>query len=182
VIVNSRSGDAKERWLEIGTSWFQHPEDWSAIPVASGPESWQRIDVEVDLNRREGEPDKPNRRVDIVKPTQAIDVVATKTIKISNVVLEDSSISFSVDEIGQPVLVRMSYFPNWKISGAEGPYRVAPNLMVVVPTQNEVRLNYGYTKFELFAYLLTAAGIAIVIMRWRRKTNLGAETIEASIN
>jgi hypothetical protein len=76
----------------------------------------------------------------------------------------------------------MSYFPNWKISGAKGPYRVAPNLMVVVPTQNEVRLNYGYTKFELFAYLLTAAGIAIVIMRWRRKTNLGAETIEASIN
>ncbi len=182
VIVNARNGDAKERWLEIGTSWFQHPEDWSAMPAASGPENWQRIDVEIDLNRREGEPGKPNRRVDIVKPTQAIDVVATEAVQISNVVLEDSAISFSVSEIGQPVLVRMSYFPNWKVSGAEGPYRVAPNLMVVVPTQKEVRLHYGYTKFEMFAYLLTAIGIAIVIIRWRRRTNLGAETIEVSTN
>ena len=54
--------------------------------------------------------------------------------------------------------------------------------MVVVPTQKEVRLNYGYTKFEMFAYLLTAIGIAIVIIRWRRRTNLGAETIEVSTN
>jgi len=36
-------------------------------------------------------------------------------------------------QIGQPVLVKVSYFPNWKASGAKGPYRVTPNLMVVIP-------------------------------------------------
>jgi hypothetical protein len=84
-------------------------------------------------------------------------------------VLEDSAISFSVDQIGQPILVRMSYFPNWKVSGAKGPFRVAPNMMVVVPTKLDVRLNYGYTKLDLFAYVFTAIGIAIMFMRWRRR-------------
>ena len=45
--------------------------------------------------------------------------------------------------MGTPVEVRVSYFPNWKASGADGPWRVAPNLMVVVPTSHDVTLTYG---------------------------------------
>ena len=180
VIVNSRTGDAKERWLEIGTSWFQHPEDWSAVPVEKGLDTWQQVDVAIDLSRRDGEPGLSSRRVDIVTPTQAIDIVETKSTKVTNLVLEDSAISFSVDQIGQPILVRMSYFPNWKVSGAKGPFRVAPNMMVVVPTKLDVRLHYGYTKLDIFAYVLTAIGIAVMFMRWRRRIN--ARIIEAAIN
>ena len=39
----------------------------------------------------------------------------------------------------------MSYFPRWQRPGATGPYRVSPNLMVVVPTSHEVVLTYGAT-------------------------------------
>ena len=180
VIANSNVGDAKERWLEIGTSWFQHPEDWAAVPAADGPDSWQHVDVAVDLTRREGEPGASSRRVDIVLPTQDITVVVSEPVQVTNIVLEDSAISFSVDKIGQPILVRMSYFPNWKVSGAKGPYRVAPNMMVVVPTQKDIRLHYGYTKIDFFAYLLTALGIAIAIVRWRRRSALRMS--EALIN
>ena len=49
--------------------------------------------------------------------------------------MADQSISFEVDQVGVPVLVRVSYFPTWKVEGADGPYRVAPNFMVVVPTE-----------------------------------------------
>jgi hypothetical protein len=180
VIVNNRTGDVKERWLEIGTSWFQHPEDWSAVPVEKGLDTWQRVDVAVDLSRRDGELGVSSRRVDIVTPSQAIDLVETKPTKVLNFVLEDSAISFSVDQVGQPILVRMSYFPNWKVSGAKGPFRVAPNMMVVVPTQKDVRLHYGYTKLDIFAYVLTAIGIAVMFMRWRRRFN--PRIIEAAIN
>ncbi len=180
VIANSNVGDAKERWLEIGTSWFQHPEDWAAVPAADGPDSWQHVDVEVDLTRREGEPGASSRRVDIVLPTQDITVVVSEPVQVTNIVLEDSAISFSVDKIGQPILVRMSYFPNWKVSGAKGPYRIAPNMMVVVPTQKDIRLHYGFTKIDSFAYLLTALGIAIAILRWRRRSDLRMS--EALIN
>ena len=178
--MNNRTGDVKERWLEIGTSWFQHPEDWSAVPVEKGLDTWQRVDVAVDLSRRDGELGVSSRRVDIVTPSQAIDLVETKPTKVLNFVLEDSAISFSVDQVGQPILVRMSYFPNWKVSGAKGPFRVAPNMMVVVPTQKDVRLHYGYTKLDIFAYVLTAIGIAVMFMRWRRRFN--PRIIEAAIN
>jgi hypothetical protein len=167
VIVTSKIGDPKERWLEIGTSWFQHPEDWAAVPVASGPESWQKVEAIVDLNRRQGEPTDSSRRVDIVKPSETINKVELPAVQVSNTVLEDEAISFTVDKVGVPVLVRMSYFPNWKVENAEGPFRVAPNMMVVIPTSNEVRLHYGYSFIDFFAYFMTFLGVATMAVRWR---------------
>ena len=48
-----------------------------------------------------------------------------------------------MSHVGTPVLVKVSYFPNWHASGADGPWRVTPNLMVVVPTSHDVTLTYG---------------------------------------
>ena len=160
-------GDAKERWLEIGTSWLQNPNDWPAVPAASGPSEWQRIDVAIDMNRRIGEPDEASRRVDVVLPTQPIDVVNVEPIVVFDVEQGRSSVSFSVDKIGTPVLVRTSYFPNWNVSGAKGPYRVAPNMMVVIPTQTDVKLSFGWSLLDVFAYVLSILGI-VVLVRWRR--------------
>ena len=160
-------GDAKERWLEIGTSWLQNPNDWPAVPAAYGPSEWQRIDVAIDMNRRIGEPDEASRRVDVVLPTQPIDVVNVEPIVVSDVEQGRSSVSFSVDKIGTPVLVRTSYFPNWNVSGAKGPYRVAPNMMVVIPTQTDVKLSFGWSLLDVFAYVLSILGI-VVLVRWRR--------------
>ena len=160
-------GDAKERWLEIGTSWLQSHNDWPAVPAASGPSEWQRIDVAIDMNRRIGEPDEASRRVDVVLPTQPIDVVNVEPIVVFDVEQGRSSVSFSVDKIGTPVLVRTSYFPNWSVSGAKGPYRVAPNMMVVIPTQTDVKLSFGWSLLDVFAYVLSILGI-VVLVRWRR--------------
>ncbi|HBQ52445.1 MAG TPA: hypothetical protein DD711_06355 [Acidimicrobium sp.] len=167
VIVSTTSDDPKERWLEIGTSWFQHPEDWAAVPADDGPESWQKVDAKIDLNRRQGEPADPSRKVDIVKPAENISVVELEPVKISNTKLEDEAISFSVDKVGVPVLVRMSYFPNWKVENAQGPYRVAPNMMVVIPTKNNIRLHYGYTRVDFSAYFMTFVGVCTMAVRWR---------------
>ena len=69
--------------------------------------------------------------------------------QVSDIHEDSSTISFHVSEIGKPVLVRTSYFPNWKVHGATGPYRVAPNMMVVVPTSHDVKLTYGLTAGRL---------------------------------
>ena len=79
---------------------------------------------------------------------------------VSDIVTDEFSISFEVDEIGKPVLVRTSYFPNWEATGAEGPYRVSPNLMVVVPTDTSVKLSYGRSGIERISLVLTIVGIA----------------------
>ena len=67
-----------------------------------------------------------------------------------------------------PVLVKASYFPNWNVSGAKGPYRVAPNQMVVIPTSNQVSLHNGHTGVVYLSYLQTLVGIAGLVYLWRK--------------
>ena len=168
VVANISSSNPRERWLEIGTSWFQHPETWTTPIADDGPSDWQRIDVAVDESLREGEPNSNNRRVDVVKPATALTPVPLEPVVVSNVNIGEESVRFSVDKIGVPVLVRVSYFPNWKVDGAEGPYRVAPNMMVVIPTSTDVNMHFGWNMLDYVAYLLSFAGIAWIVVTRRR--------------
>jgi hypothetical protein len=171
VVIEGRGGDQRENNLEIGTSWFQRQDDWAAVPANDGPESWQRIPVEIDLDARVGEPGDRSRNVDYVVPAEPIDVVDLDPVTVSNVDIQQQSISFEVDEVGVPVLVRVSYFPTWKVEGADGPYRVAPNFMVVIPTENQVKLTYSKTPLDWFFYSVTLFGIALCVY-WRRKGDM----------
>src|SRR5262249_18693527 len=87
---------------------------------------------------------------------------------VSNIKEGDSSVSFDVAQPGTPMLVKVSYYPNWKVSGAKGPYRVTPNLMVVIPTSNHVTMTYGYTGTDIMGYLLSLIGIGLAVMFYRR--------------
>ena len=137
--------DESGRFGGPATRWFTDPERWDVPLAASGPDDWQRIEV--------GE-DPAVRPVD--------------DVEVSDIDPGDDSISFDVDEVGSPVLVKASYFPNWRVSGAEGPYRVAPNLMVVVPTETHVELTYGRTGVEWLSYAFTLLGFAGLVLLIRR--------------
>ncbi len=161
VVVNPRPGDQRERWLEVGLSYFQHPERWAAVPTADGPADWQRVDVA---------PDEvvAQPRVDVVHSVQPIRSQPLPAVAVSDVRLGDESISFRVDQVGVPVLVRVSYFPNWQVSGAEGPFRVAPNMMVVVPTSQQVRLTFGRTTIDYGSWAASLLGLFGLVVLWRR--------------
>ena len=174
VVANISANNPRERWLEVGTSWFQHPEVWTTPIADSGPSEWQRVDVAVDESKREGEPNSNNRRVDVVKPATALVPVPLDPVVVSNVDIGEESVKFSVDKIGVPVLVRVSYFPNWEVDGAKGPYRVAPNMMVVIPTSTNVSMHFGWNMRDYVAYLLSFAGIAWIVVT-RRRSKLTAE-------
>jgi len=103
-----------------------------------------------------------------VVPAEPIDVIDLPEIAVTDVAVGEESVSFHVDQIGVPVLVRVSYFPNWQATGADGPYRVAPNFMVVVPTSNDVTLTYERSSLDWFFYALTLGGIALCFY-WRRR-------------
>ena len=53
--------------------------------------------------------------------------------------------SNSTTAIGEPHVVAVSYFPNWKVRGARKIYPVTPGFMLVYPTQADVELYYGRT-------------------------------------
>jgi hypothetical protein len=152
VVVNQRGGDQKERWLEIGQSYFQHPEDWVGTPAADGPKDWQRVDVAPVAVEKQP-------KVEQVRSTTPIVDEPLAAVKVTNVRQSDESVSFTVDQIGVPVEVKVSYFPNWTVSGADGPYRIAPNMMVVVPRQQNVHLQFKRSGVDKLSYLVTLFGL-----------------------
>ncbi|MET0896002.1 MAG: hypothetical protein ABWY80_09135, partial [Acidimicrobiia bacterium] len=79
--------------------------------------------------------------------------------------------SFDVSRTGVPVMVKTSYYPNWQVSGADGPYRATPNFMVVVPTSKHVELTYGTTSVEWLGRVLTVLGLVGVglLVWWGRR-------------
>ena len=87
--------------------------------------------------------------------------------------------SFKVSETGVPVLVKVSYFPNWKVEGATGPWRATPNLMVVLPTEEKVVLTYGRTGIDLFSIFLSLIGLVLLLLL-RFRPEIEIEDIKSS--
>lgn len=138
---------SKKGWLGAAVAWYQESSRWPVPLAADGPSAWARITSPT-----------------AVAPTRAVQPAA-----ISRIHTGDDRISFDVDRPGTPVVVKVSYFPNWKASGAEGPYRITPNLMVVVPTSTHVELHYGWTGLDLGVWGLTALGLLALVFLARRR-------------
>ena len=163
-----KPGDQRERNLELGTSWFQNRDTWPAIPVDDGPEEWQRVTASIVEEQRIDPFDDQLRKVDYVAPDGGFTPTPLPEVTVSDVEIRQQSVEFSVDEVGVPVIVKVSYFPNWQVEGAEGPYRAGANHMIVVPTSTEVTLTYdSRSALDWFFYLLTAIGIGLCFV-WRR--------------
>jgi len=163
-----KTRESKDHWLEVGTSWFQDDGGWTALPVVSGPDGWQRVRAQIVPAPGQAPRPTDDRNLAVVGPDRAIQEVDLPPLQVSNVDIGDDHVSFDVDRPGVPVLVKTSYFPNWKASGAKGPYRAAPNFMVVVPTGTHVTLKYGYTGIDYLAYALSLLGILGVVLLWWR--------------
>ena len=103
-----------------------------------------------------------------VDQNQSPELRALPEVEISEIRNGTDYVHFKVDQVGVPVLVKTSYFPNWKAKGAEGPWRATPNFMVVVPTEEKVELNYGREKIEVIAMIITFLGLASLVIVYRK--------------
>jgi hypothetical protein len=135
-------GASQSSWLPPSESWYDDPSRWNVFLAQSGPASWPRVPI--------GDPSPPQRHVATTHVTQVRET--------------DNTVSFHVSKIGSPVLVKVSYFPNWQASGATGPYRVTPNLMVVVPTAHEVVLYYGASPADRVGEVLSVVGLIGLVL------------------
>ncbi len=142
-------GAGQSSWLPMSERWYDDPADWGTYLTAGGPSTWQRV-----------------------RPSVAPDPKPLPEVRISRVHVRTSSLSFHVSRVGVPVVVRVSYFPNWHATGAEGPWRSVPNLMVVVPTSHEVTLSYGSVPSGVAGSVLSAIGLVAVVLLIRRRRAL----------
>lgn len=76
--------------------------------------------------------------------------------------IKKDSLTFETENLYQPHLVKISYFPGWQVKGAKGPYLISPSFMMVIPTQKEVTLKFGYNfwdKLGTVISLITFLGV-----------------------
>ncbi len=143
--------DGKPDFFNFSLSWFDmlHLSDLWVVAEAPPDSDWQTVSNPSQL-RPVPLPDRDGR--------------------VRDIVVEDHRISFVTEAVGVPHLVKVSYFPNWKATGGQGPYLVAPSLMMVIPTDSQVVIEFKNTWAEWLGWALTLAGLSLLVVpRWRRR-------------
>ena len=168
-VVVDGIGRSSDSWLEASVGAFLAEGSEAPLLAADGPAEWPRMTLpspHEETGTVGGTGSEVGRQQVMRRLAGLLPEAAPRTdvepALVNDVVRRDHSISFSVDRVGAPVLVHTSYFPNWSVSGAEGPFRVTPNFMVVVPTGTEVRLDYGHSAVEWIALVITLGGLVAV--------------------
>jgi hypothetical protein len=163
----------QSKWRDMAVKWYRNTADLTT------PLVWDNGEAAL-------------QKYASITPDQATDPPVTPITTeghVTNEKLENESLSFDTTAIGQPHWIKISYFPNWHVKGAEGPYLVSPSFMMVIPTQSHVTLYYGRTKantvgqaLEVIAWVLLLCLTVWRTILWRRRRRLaGAVQGSASV-
>ncbi len=167
VVVTGIGQSQTSGWLDVAVAQYSDPYRFGMPLAADGPRSWPRVEAKIS-------PPKKNPLVgdgvDMTLPPARI----LPRVNVTKITETNEKVAFHVDRVGIPVVVKVSYFPAWRAVGAQGPWRLAPNLMVVVPTANDVRLEFRRTTVDWlglggsFVGVVTVVGLALTSRRRRR--------------
>jgi hypothetical protein len=140
-------------FVDAALEWYDDVDNLDIWLVEDGPAEWRRV-TSVD------------ERLDVLTPyPESGTAVITR--------FDDMSLSFSTDAPGVPHLVKVSYFPNWTVDGADGVYRAAPSLMLVVPESENVTMSFTNRWVENLGMVITVVTIVglgvYAIVAWRRR-------------
>lgn len=149
IIVSDKSD--KSDWVQSGNRWLY---DWwnsyTKYPVFldHGPSNFKKMTADDALK-------------DVLSAKEQKTV---SKVKVSKVQLKNDSISFDVDQIGKPVLVKVSYYPTFQVSGAKEIYRASPNFMVVVPTSKHVKIQIERDAIEWISIFLFFLAVFLLVL------------------
>lgn len=133
---------------DLAVAWYDDLALQDRWVVDEGPAEWPEVSSLEDLGD--------------AKPIEA-------SGEVSDFVLTDDRISFTTTAVGVPHLIKVSYFPNWKAEGADGPYYAAPSFMLVVPTEADVVLEFRSSTVEWAGMALTGLGLAAFVVAFVRR-------------
>ena len=187
VVATGIGQSQQDGWLDLGVAAFNHPERFTVPFVASEPAtppaSWQRVKVSESR-------DRVNQEFGATVVIDQLKEVPLPKVTVSNIKAaslgnskgaKPGTLSFTVDKVGVPVVVKMSYFPNFKVTGAKGPYRLSDNRMVVIPTSKNVSVEYKWNKHDYLGFLAGLGGIGMCVAMFlsdrRRRTAREADRI-----
>jgi hypothetical protein len=148
VVANISS---QSSWLLANQTWWLNPHLQGVLGAMSGPADWPRAS----------------------SITTMTTSATLPKVEVSEVKVGLQTLSFHVNRVGVPMLVKISYYPRWHVTGADGPYRVSPNLMVVVPTSRDVTLAYTSTPAlsvgNVVSDITVIAGLIVAVFAFKRR-------------
>jgi len=127
----------RDAWQSIASQYLNTDFEATDRFTMAGPSSWQRSAVGT-----------------IPNP------VPLPQTTLSDVAADGANVSFSVDKVGVPVIVRRTPNADWIVNGADGPWPINPGFMVIVPTQNKVTLTLATPSSAVIGGWTSAVGIA----------------------
>ena len=167
-----------KKWLDVSTPWFNDPQRYQVPLVEGGPKQWQSVTVSYATTTTtsvagQAPPAPVKRRYGDGVSVSSPEIRPLPAVQVTNFRWGNDWVAFDVDRVGVPVLVKVSYFPNWVAKGAKGPWRSTPNYMVVVPTSKHVVLRYEASPADRVGWTLTLLGgsCAVALARPRRRRN-----------
>jgi hypothetical protein len=89
---------------------------------------------------------------------------------ISDINIQNDSITFKTNKPNQLHLIKVSYFPNWKIKNGYGPFRISPSFMAVVPKDELVEIKFETSSVEIaLNYLSVSALFGALFISYNNK-------------
>ncbi|MBI4015131.1 MAG: hypothetical protein HY362_00200 [Candidatus Aenigmarchaeota archaeon] len=143
-----------KNWKKVTYEWFKDLDNMDRpIVVLSGPD--KKFETIIQEN---GKNETEAYREIVSVPKKAVGTCETKNEKFSMEELE-----FDTDCIGKPVLIKISYYPNWHVQGADKVYLASPSFMIIYPTQSHVKLYYSDTIYDTLGNILSILGLLFLV-------------------
>ena len=97
----------------------------------------------------------------------------TKLI-ISDLNIQNDLITFTTNKPNQLHLIKVSYFPNWKITNGKGPFRISPSFMAIIPNEELVEIKFETTDIEKALNILSFLSLfsaLLIIYVYKKRLN-----------
>ena len=130
-------------WKKVSLEWFKNRNLLDVPLVFSDDEKNFKVVLKDDLTRIVKIPVEANCSLE--------EFVSNEEIKIRTSCIE------------KPLLIKISYSPNWKVEGAEKVYLASPAFMLIFPKNETVRIYYAETLSDLTGKVLSIVGLAVLI-------------------
>ena len=91
---------------------------------------------------------------------------------ISDLNIQNELITFKTNKPNQLHIIKVSYFPNWKIKNGYGPFRISPSFMAVVPKDEFVEIRFESSNIEKALNLLsilTLFGALLITYKYKKR-------------
>jgi hypothetical protein len=133
-------------WRDVSYQWFANPKAKDIILV---------FDQATPANKK------------LISQT-AFNLAEVKAISLASPpvvtsTISNESVDITTSKVGWPLLVKISYHPNWKVTGADKIYFCSPSFMLIFPTQNKVHLQFEPGTANVVGNWLSIIGLILLI-------------------